>query len=353
MKYCENCKLYKDGSPKFCNKCGSLLIDISDDTPSEQSAPTEQPAPVEQSAPAEQSTSAVQTPPTVQIEPEQDAPRVHMTRKMYMPPTGEPQEEASDSQMPGAEPVPEDKSAAPKKKIDNNLLIALIAAGGLIFVAVIFFLVNAIAFGKSPADVFRKEAKTEAAEAVDEENESASLPGPNSSHVTKATKETAPEPDPEPEPEPEPETEAISEPTPEPTPTPIEWEYWPIDANAIQNETDSWVSNTRKNYMHYKKTEKNGVVYYSTSGWVEMMKAPAGIYDWKYNRDYVGTGIYYVELSDEYSTIAQFYYHDGRLFRVIDGGFVHDYGEEGWEYYNDLGERLASERNDLIAEFDK
>ena len=108
------------------------------------------------------------------------------------------------------------------------------------------------------------------------------------------------------------------EPTPEPTPTPYVWPDWYIDCYDEQAAIDDWVKTCRKTKGHYKKHDYGDVSCYTQNDYPVIIDVKKDVNGWKYNREYVGNAIYYVEMDDGYQVVQRFYFAEGRLFRVID-----------------------------------
>lgn len=307
--FCVNCGERLAAGTKFCTKCGTpvknliaeeALASVEDKAPIENSTPIEYKAPIENVACNGSTNNAV------------------------------------------------------KKSFPIALIVIAIVFGAIVLLAVGFFATEYFAFNQTPGDLYEMYILKEDMRDSDENDEDADddedRDNSDKSAEVAAVLEPASTPTPTPTPIPTP------EPTPEPTPRPTPWPEWDINFNEIQRNIDEDVKATRNNKNHYKriKAEKGDVVLYTQSDVPVILDANDEIFDWEYEREYIGSGIYYVEIYDDGYSLERYYFEDGKLFRVVDmyNGFVHDYGEEGWDYYNEIGERLKDERSRLMEYLD-
>ena len=238
-----------------------------------------------------------------------------------------------------------------KKKLSTPALVGLIIATGLAAILLFFgsfLLTEYLIFHKSPADLFAKDAEEEVIEEewADWEEEPDEAAKHEGAEVIREEKE-------EPVIEEALSEESVieeAEPVAEPTPEAVTWEPLDFDPDAEQSSIDDWVRDERKNRGNYKKYDYGDVYFYVQSGTPVIIGAKEGNAGWKYDREYVGVSDYYAELNDGYQAVQSFYYEGRRLFRVIDEDGVHDYGCEGWEEYNELGERLKEDRKNLLGQ---
>ena len=297
MMYCSNCREPREDGFRFCIKCGAPLVP--------------------------------------------------------MPPM--PQAQNNGQQMPGNMQPMRQQAVQPsgqkqkKKKLPTPALVGLIIATGLAAILLFFgsfLLTEYLIFHKSPADLFAKD------EVIEEEwddwdkdpdeatkHEDAEVIQEEVSPVIEEVAEEAP-------------VIEEAEPEAEPTPEPVKWEPLDFDPDAEQSSIDDWVRDERKNRGNYKKYDYGDVYFYVQSGTPVIIGAKEGNAGWKYDREYVGVSDYYAELNDGYQAVQSFYYEGRRLFRVIDEDGVHDYGCEGWEEYNELGERLKEDRKNLLGQLE-
>ena len=241
------------------------------------------------------------------------------------------------------QPRPMPQQPQQKKKLSTTALVILIIATGLGAILLFFgsfLLTEYLFFHKSPADLFAKDAKEEVIEEefADEEEDAEVISEEKEEPVIE---EVAVEEEPVIE-------EAIAEEEPEE----VTWAPLDFDMDAEQSAIDDWVRASRKNRDNYKKYDYGDTYFYVQSGTPVIIGAKEGVSGWKYDREYVGVADYYAEISDGYQTLQSFYYEGARLFRVIDEDGVHNYGCEGWEEYNDLGERLKEDRKNLLQQLE-
>lgn len=386
MKYCENCKEERDDQYKFCKICGTLLIEKTAEEPALQADENQNmefrfcnecgkklPANVKfcsgcgtKILPVSMVKASEFTAPEITA-PEITAPEI-TTPLPEIQMSTEPQFEAYSYVEP--EPIPKPQvqisQNPPKKEMSTGikaLIIVGIAVAAIVLFIIAFLATEFIAFDTTPDDLFRQyilkedvvdsdkdidDDLDEDADAEDDDDEGDIRTDADeddfaegSSDVVEAV-EAEPTPTPTPTPTPEP--------TPEPTPTPIVWEDWDIDADALQAEADKYVKDTDNNRGHYKKRSTDYTTYYIQSGVPVIMIEDADYTNWKYNLKFVGSGIFYVEFSDDYSVWARYYFTEGRLFRVIEDGIYHEYGEDGWEEYEEIAQKLIKEREALSDE---
>ncbi len=338
MKFCEKCGEVRNDEFKFCNKCGSLLI-----------------VKEEPEAPADTHKA-------------EEGPKCPNCGKVM--PVGSLFCRVCGTRLDGSQPKPEPKPEQPavqpeqqppqrEKKRSNAPIIILIIIMALILTA--GCLLTAAYFIKdlTPVDlvhryILQDEVKDDE---EDEEEEDATEGGSSTIGEDEYMDEAkAGEGDvivmDKAEDEEKDKAEPAPTPTPEPTPTPYVWEDWDIDKDAEQRSVDEWAGASRNNKEHYTKKEYNDAYFYIQDGTPVIIGGKAGVNGWKYNREYVGVEIFFVELDDGYSVVQRFYYSGGRLFRVIDGdGTIHDYGCDGWEEYDEIGKRLAEDRETLLKDY--
>ena len=309
MRYCNNCREPREDNLRFCIKCGAPLVEVQ----------------------------PMQT---------QQMPQMQPMQTQQMPQMQQPMQQSMQQQRPVQQrPVPK---AQQKKKLSTPVLVILIIATGLAAILLFFgsfLLTEYLVFHKSPADLFAKDANEEVIdEDWDEEPDAA-----DEQADTEVIEETEASPVIE---EAEPEAPVIEETAEEAEEEAVTWEPLDFDMDAEQSSIDDWVRASRKNRDNYKKYDFGDTYFYVQSGTPVIIGAKEGVSGWKYDREYVGVADYYAELSDGYQTLQSFYYEGARLFRVIDEDGVHNYGCEGWEEYNELGERLKEDRKNLLQQLE-
>ncbi|MBQ7582511.1 MAG: zinc ribbon domain-containing protein, partial [Lachnospiraceae bacterium] len=352
MKYCEKCQEFREDRFMFCNKCGSPLIEKTEQTATEQS-----PEPGQFQCPncgkmlsaGARFCTGCGTP--VDQDMTQELPSYE--QPVY-PVYEEPVYTAYDEPVPPVyeepgypaydEPAPQvyDEPYEEGRKGGKVALIVIVALiGAILLFAGSFLITEYFVYQTTPVDLFQKYILGESKEADSDEDEDEDASKEKKRQDEEKETETAeataaaaaeeeviamPTPTPTPTPTPEP--------TPEPTPTPYVWPDWDLNFNAEQADVDASVQATRKTKSHYKKHDYGDTYFYTQDDHPVIIGAKKSVNEWKYDREYVGSSIYYVEMSDEVKTTMKFYFAEGKLFRVIDEkGVVHDYGEPGWEDY--------------------
>lgn len=375
MKYCEKCQAFREDKFAFCNKCGTPLVEREEPVKMQPAdaagivcsncgtvlaadmrfcnrcgTPVSQPESVQPSEPE----------PVKFAEPE-PVPQ-------YTAPLPEiPEAPASQytSPLPEIPPMPAGQTApapAPQGKKPNLALVIILAViGAIVLFGGSFLLTEYFVYHVTPMELLGFGSSEDEEDEESDDAESAEDKKKKDKNKEKDEEEDADEQAAEAdeaativEAEPAPAaTEAPTpEPTPEPTPTPYVWEDWDLNFNSEQSSVDDWVKSCRKNKGHYKKHDYSDTYYYTQDGNPVIIGAKKDVNGWKYNREYVGAGIYYVEMDDGYQTTQKFYFAEGKLFRVIDeDGSVHDYASPGWEDYNEIGERLIEEREALMDDY--
>lgn len=380
MKYCEKCQAFREDKFAFCNKCGTPLV--------EREEPVKmQPADAAGIVCSNCGTvlaadmrfcnkcgTPVSTQENVQREDVQHEHPVQPVQEetVLITPEQPVYEEPKTELMPVSQytaplpeippmPAPQFAPAPQGKKPNMVLLIILAVIGAIILFGGSFLLTEYFVYHVTPMELLGFGSSEDAEDEESDDAESAKDKKKKDKNKEKDEEEDADEQAAEAdeaativEAEPAPAaTEAPTpEPTPEPTPTPYVWEDWDLNFNAEQSAVDDWVKASRKNKGHYKKHDYSDTYYYTQDGNPVIMGAKKDVNGWKYNREYVGAGIYYVEMDDGYQTTQKFYFAEGKLFRVIDeDGSVHDYASPGWEDYNEIGERLIEEREALMDDY--
>ncbi len=298
MKWCPNCRETHPDEQRFCNHCGTALVEMA---------------------------------PQPRLQPQ-------------------PRPQPKPQPQPRPQPQPKPEQRREKKGISTPVIILLIAAACFVAVGLFvggFFLTRFLVSEDNPLKAFSKSNKESAAEAViteddreypaeeEEDTEVIEEDGGTSSPVIEE-EETA---------------EQIAMEMPEPTPTPIVWGEVNFNMDAEQADIEKWVRDCRNNKERYNRYEDGDIYCYKQSGTPVIVGASDSVGGWKYNREYVGVAEYYAELDDGVRVVQQFYFEGSNLFRVIDEDGVHDYGCEDWEKYDELGKQLKEDRKELLERF--
>lgn len=347
MKYCQQCNKTYPNDKKFCVTCGGPLSNMEG-----EQAQNNQPAPFCRKC-GNKLSPGMKFCIICGAPVEDDVTHILPNVSPAPAPTPKPAPMPQPIPRPQPAPVPQ---PAEKNSLKTVLLIIAIVLGSIILFAGAFFATEYFAFGQTPMDIYSIYILHEDVDEIEEDGEDIEEPVED---IEEPVEDGFPEAEEEggdevvaaaPAAEPEPTPTTTPMPTPEPTPTP--WPAWNINANEIQRRIDDDVRATQNNRNHYKriKAENGDVVLYTQSDVPVILDATAVMFDWNYDREYIGSGIYYVEVRSGNTVMERYYFEEQRLFRVVDmmGGYVHDYGEDGWEYYDEIGQRLKDERNRLM-----